>query len=62
MLDWFRRYRQRQRDLAAGVDADLVRSNRRKSRFALWCVGIGFLLFGINGKLNGVPKKVVGLV
>jgi hypothetical protein len=47
MLGWFRRYQQRQRDLAAGVDAGLVRSNRTKGKIVLWLWGVGLLLLGV---------------
>ena len=61
MLEWFGRYSQRQRDLAAGVDADLVRSNRRKSTIALLLAGIGFLLLGVDrfAKFHGLIQKIV---
>lgn len=48
MLDWFRRYQQRERELAAGVDGDLVKSNRTKGRIALGLFGLGILLLGVN--------------
>lgn len=60
MLDWFSRYGQRQRDLAAGVDADLVQSNRKKSTIALLLSGAGFFLIGIDhfAKLHGLIHEV----
>jgi hypothetical protein len=61
MLDQFRRYRQRQRDLAAGVDADLVQSNRRKWKLTggLFCLAL--LLLGIEKvtKPNGSLKELL---
>jgi hypothetical protein len=62
MFDWFSRYNQRQRDLAAGADADLVRTNRRQFKFGLWCTGIGLLLIGVDEKLHDTPETVVGFV
>jgi GAF domain-containing protein len=62
LFDWFNRYRQRQRDLAAGADADLVRSNRRQFKFALWCTGISLLLIGVDGRLHDIPEDVVGFI
>ena len=61
MFEWFGRYNQRQRDLAAGVDADLVRSNRKKWRISLLLVGVGFLFFGIDYfvKLHGLIQEIV---
>jgi len=35
-MSWLRRYQQRQRDLARGVDADLVRDNRNRLRWAAY--------------------------
>lgn len=35
-MSWLQRYQQRQRDLARGVDADLVRDNRNRLRWAAY--------------------------
>lgn len=47
MLDWFRRYAQRQRDLAAGADADLVTANRKRWKLVGFFCFLAFLLLGI---------------
>jgi len=44
VLDWFRRSAARRRDLARGVDADLVRDADKRFRLALYLLGPGFLL------------------
>jgi len=44
VLDWFERRRERQRELARGVDADLVLDTRRR-RYKGWSlVGCGLLI------------------
>ena len=48
MLEWFGRYLRRQRELAVGVDADLVRSNRRKFTFAGSLLAFASLFLGID--------------
>ena len=60
MLEWFGRYNQRQRDLAAGVDADLVRRNRGKFKLAGLLVALGSLLAGIERfiKLHGAIQEI----
>jgi 4-hydroxybenzoate polyprenyltransferase len=61
VFDWFSRYSQRQRDLAAGADADLVQSNRRKWKLtgALFC--LASLIVGIEkwATPNGVLKEIL---
>lgn len=44
MSSWFRRYRQRQADLAQGADADLVRENSLRRRRAIFAIALGGLL------------------
>ncbi|MFZ0703915.1 MAG: hypothetical protein WAN10_00690 [Candidatus Acidiferrales bacterium] len=60
MFDWFSRYSQRQRDLAAGVDADLVASNWRKTKLWLSLFLGGILLLWIAGtaEVHGVVKEI----
>ena len=60
MLEWFGRYLRRQRELAAGVDADLVRSNRRKFRFASSLFVLASLFLGIDRvvKPRGLVQEV----
>lgn len=61
MLEWFSRYNQRQRDLAVGVDADLVQSNRKKLRISLLLISASFLFIGIDHfvKLHGHAHEIV---
>jgi hypothetical protein len=60
MFDLFRRYSQRQRDLAAGADADLVQSNRKKWRSFWWLFGLFLLLEGIEKvvKPHGLVQEI----
>ncbi len=62
MLEGFDRYLRRQRDLATGVDADLVQGNRRKFRLAISLIGVAFLLLGIDRiiKPHGLIQEVFG--
>lgn len=55
MFDWF--YRDSPRH---GVDAAVVRTNRKQLKFGLWCSGIALLLIGLDGKLRGTPEDIVG--
>jgi len=43
-MSWFERWSRRQDELAQGVDADLVRENRKQYIRAFWLLGFGFLL------------------
>lgn len=52
MLDWLRRWQLRQRELQNGVDADLVRTNRRRWKVCLALFACSFLLIGIRAKVN----------
>ena len=52
MSSWFERFRQRQQELASGVDADLARGNRRRFRRALGLIGMGFVLAALGTMLN----------
>jgi hypothetical protein len=60
MSNWFRRWRQRQRDLARGVDADLVRQNRNRFKLAFGLWGVGFLLSLLRNKasISGVLGSI----
>jgi hypothetical protein len=55
MWNWWRRQRERDRELEAGVDAHLVRANRRRFRACLALMAGAFLLAWIRGalRLNG---------
>jgi hypothetical protein len=61
MWEWLRRWQQRQQDLSRGVDADLVRDNRRRYRLALVLLGGGSLLGVVSVKLglSGTPQTVI---
>jgi len=63
MSSWFERFRQRQRELASGVDADLVRGNRQRFRRALGMIVMGFFLIGISTivDLSGT-LRMIGMV
>ena len=52
MYSWIDRWQQRQCELAEGVDADLMRANRRRSRLAFGLFVFGFVLVLINAKLH----------
>jgi hypothetical protein len=52
MWGWLERWQQRQRELKHGVDADLVRDNRRRWKLS-WCLlGCCFALIGIQAVLK----------
>lgn len=57
MNSWFDRWRQRQSDLAQGVDADLVRDNSNRYRLAFGLIGFGFLLGLLDAKIQ-VPRTL----
>jgi 4-hydroxybenzoate polyprenyltransferase len=60
VFDWFSRYRERQRDLAAGVDADLIASNRKKTKIALVLLGLGLLLLWIAAaESHGTVREIL---
>jgi hypothetical protein len=50
--DWWERYKERQRELARGVDADRVRSNSRRWKLGYFFLVIAILLGGIRLKLD----------
>jgi hypothetical protein len=60
MSTWFERYQRRKRELAQGVDADLVRSNRRRYKLAFVLLGAGFLLAPVTMTLNpeGISHQI----
>jgi hypothetical protein len=60
MSSWWQRWERRQNELAQGVDADLVRDNRRRYRLALGLLGFGFLLNLLMAKMySGMLYDVV---
>ena len=56
----FARYQQRKRELAQGVDADRVRSNRARYKLAFVLFGVGFLVALVTTTLNpaGISHKI----
>lgn len=44
MISWWSREAQRERDLAVGVDADLIRDNRRRFRLSFILIGTAAVL------------------
>ncbi len=52
MSSWLERWRERQRDLARGVDADLVNDNHRRYTLAGGLIGLGFLLILVSLKAH----------
>jgi len=46
------RWSQRQRDLTRGVDADLVRDNRKRYKVAFGLIGLGLLLAVLGSKVH----------
>jgi hypothetical protein len=61
MSSLFERWRQRQRDLDRGVDADLVHDNRNRYRLAFGLIGFGFLLGLLNAKVH-LPSRLRWIV
>jgi hypothetical protein len=61
MSSWLERWRQRQRELACGVDADLVRDNNRRYKLAGGLIGLGFLLVlvGLKAHVSGVLPMIL---
>jgi peptidoglycan/LPS O-acetylase OafA/YrhL len=58
--DWSERYDQRQRDLALGFDAGLVRANKRESKVA--CGFFGLFLLSAAVFLWADPSGVSGWI
>lgn len=52
IASWFERWHRRQRELADGADADLVKANRRRYRLAFALIGFAFLLAFFRGRLH----------
>jgi hypothetical protein len=51
-MGWLTRWRERQRELAVGVDADLVEANRKNWKLSLWFWALLFVLIGIQAKIK----------
>jgi hypothetical protein len=64
MSGWLERWRERQRDLARGVDADLVSDNHRRYKLAGGLIGLGFLLIlvGLKARLSGALPMILATV
>jgi protein-S-isoprenylcysteine O-methyltransferase Ste14 len=52
LIEWIGRRQQRQRDLAAGVDADLVRANRKTWRLSGWLLVLALVLIGFQSLIK----------
>lgn len=52
MWSWIERRIERQRELDRGVDADLVRGNRRRQMLALWSFGFLGMLVTLDRLLH----------
>lgn len=61
MWNWLERWMQRQNELAGGVDADLVRDNRKKWKIGLWLLASSGLLVVVDA-LFQLPHWIRGVV
>jgi predicted lysophospholipase L1 biosynthesis ABC-type transport system permease subunit len=52
MTNWLKRFQERQRELAQGVDADLVKANRSRFRRGLFLLAFGCLLGLVGPKMH----------
>ena len=52
MWEWLERRQQRQRELQQGVDAGLVRANRRRWKLCWLLIGASFLLIGTQATIK----------
>jgi uncharacterized membrane protein HdeD (DUF308 family) len=59
-MGWWERWQQRQQELAAGADADLVRDNRKKQRWSTVLFGAGLLLLLVLARFR--PWKTLGTI
>jgi hypothetical protein len=50
MSGWWERWQRRQCELTQGVDADLVRDNRRRYKLALGLLAFGLSLIFLNAE------------
>jgi hypothetical protein len=51
-MGWFTRRWERQRELAAGVDADLVEANRQRWKLSYWLWALLLVLVSIQAKIK----------
>jgi hypothetical protein len=63
-MNWWDRWRRRQNQLAQGVDANLVRENQKRYRFAFGLLTFGFALSLLISKthLQVALRSVVSVV
>jgi membrane glycosyltransferase len=61
MIGWIRRWNQRQRDLTQGVDADLVRANRKRYKLALGLLALALLLMLLCAKVQ-IPSALLWIL
>jgi|ERR1700689_4187121 hypothetical protein len=61
MSSWLGRWSKRKSDLAQGADADLVRDNRNRYKFAFGLIGLGFLLELLGSKIQ-IPSILRSIV
>jgi hypothetical protein len=52
MTNWLQRFQERQRELAQGADADLLKVNRRRFRLGLFLLAFGCLLGFVGPKMH----------
>jgi len=52
MSNWLARSQKRRRELAAGADADLVQTNRKRCRVAFGLIGLAVLLGLLSDKIR----------
>jgi len=57
MSGWWARQQKRQRELAQGVDADLVHANRKRYKLAFGLLGFGLVLTFLNAEAR-LPEVV----
>jgi UDP-N-acetylmuramyl pentapeptide phosphotransferase/UDP-N-acetylglucosamine-1-phosphate transferase len=57
MNNWWQRSEQRRRELAQGVDADLVQANRKRFWTSLCLIGIAGIVGVIDSRLN-LPRAL----
>lgn len=57
MFGWIRRWNQRQRDLTLGVDADLVRNNRKRYKLAFGLQGLALFLIVLCSEFH-IPRTL----
>jgi hypothetical protein len=59
-MGWFSRWRERERELAEGVDSDLIQANLKKRNLGLQLFLASFLLIAVQAKvkLPSVASKI----